>query len=512
MANPLPEDLFAPDDQPRRRGATSWALVIVATGVGLGISLLTGTHIALAGIMIPIVIAAAWSSPSTLLLILLVWSAELGMIRRLTPGGGNIAFSGDPVLIIAPLMVICLVMVASGNGAFRNRSPLASTVLAFNGLAALEVLNPAQGSFLTGIGGLLFMLVPTLAFWVGRSMVDDDLAFQIVWTVAVLGLLAALYGLFQQFVGFPSWDKHWIETRGYGALNIGNRAYRAFGTMSSGQDYAGFLGLSLVAWVCLLFSKKTRVILPLHVAAIVTIGVAIFFESERSIVFLAMMALGAVVAASRGAKPASVAFGAVLGVILLVATAGAFGGDQGPAQSSHGLLAQHQVSGLASPTGADSSLQGHFYQTKHGVLAGFTHPLGHGVGSVTLAASRFNADTNYNTSSEYDPGNLGEAFGVAGVLLYALLLLLVAGTAYRVAVRRRDAVGLFVLGAMLVSFLQWFNGDLYATTWIVWLVLGIGDGYLSKSDDSVALSLSRPLPEPLVVPPNQGRWIKHSES
>ena len=60
--------------------------------------------------------------------------------------------------------------------------------------------------------------------------------------------MAALYGLFQQFVKFPTWDLVWIDSKGYTALNLGSGIVRAFSFFSSAQEYAVFLSVGVVAW------------------------------------------------------------------------------------------------------------------------------------------------------------------------------------------------------------------------------------------------------------------------
>ena len=178
----------------------SWVPVGAATLFGLLIAGMAGTNLIALGIIVPLVIAIAWSQPKTLLLFLVVWTATLGLTRRILTSGSASGFAGDPLLIVGPMILLCLLLVMSSKqDSFKGRSTVASVVLGLNVLAILEVVNPGQGSIMVGIAGLLFMLFPVCAFWVGRSLVDEHLMRQIVWTVAILGLIVALYGL------WPGW-------------------------------------------------------------------------------------------------------------------------------------------------------------------------------------------------------------------------------------------------------------------------------------------------------------------
>jgi hypothetical protein len=438
-------------------------------------------------IAIPVVVALAWSNPQAMLVILPVWMVAMGLIRRLTPGGGNVTFSGDPVLIIGPAALLIMWLAVSTAREPGRLTPLARTVLIFNVLAFVEAFNPKQGSLLTGIGGLLFLLVPTAAFWIGRRYAEPDFVLRIIWEIAILGLIAAAYGLYQQFAHFPSWDARWLQTKSYTALAVGNGVTRAFSTFSSGQEYAVFLSVAAVAWVALLH-KKNRWPLLLHLAGLGTVVVALWYEAQRTSVFLFVLALGVMLAARMGMRPIMVLGAGVAAVFLLITFAGALGGGGGGGGAFSGTqgaaqtLNNRQLSGISNPTGANSSFSGHRKATIQGMKAAFKTPEGHGTGSVTRAASKFTSKNQIH-GSEFDPGNMGIAFGIPGLLVYFALLFLALSTAYRLATRRRDAIGMFVIGILAASLLQWTNGDLYSVCWLVWLFLGFADRMLRTEDE-----------------------------
>ena len=112
-------------------GTSAWALVILGALACLTVALASGTHIGLVLIVLPIVIALTWQSPRMMLSVLPIWLVMLGLLRRLTPGGGNITFSGDPVLIIGPIIIVLLFLTAVGRGAFEFRTRLSAIVAAF---------------------------------------------------------------------------------------------------------------------------------------------------------------------------------------------------------------------------------------------------------------------------------------------------------------------------------------------------------------------------------------------
>ena len=457
----------APEQTPR--GLSAWALVVVA-GLGcIAIALFSGTHLGLVMVVIPIVVAMTWQSPRTMIALMPVWMALLGLVRRLTPGGGNVTFSGDPVLLIGPIVIVLLFVISLSRGGARDRTRFATVVAGLSAVAFLEAFNPKQGTLLTGLGGLLFILVPMLCFWIGRTLVDEDLALQLVRTVAVLAVFASIYGLIQQFHGLPSWDARWISTRGYNALNLGQNVIRAFGTFSSAQEYAAFLSVGFVAWLALA-GKKTRMLGPLHLAATALVGTALWFESERTAVFLTVMAVGVMAASRLRLRPIGVIAGGVAAVFLLIFVAGHFGGG---GSGTAGALSNHVSKGISGPFSQGSSLPGHIRATKIGIRQGISSPLGHGTGTVTIASNRYSHSRTSGT--EFDPGNMGIAFGIFGLIFYVLLLWYSIKTTYRSAVLRRDAVGLFGIGMLMATLFQWTNGDLYSVCWLIWLFLGFLD-------------------------------------
>jgi hypothetical protein len=104
---------------------------------------------------------------------------------------------------------------------------------------------------------------------------------------------------------------------------------------------------------------------------------------------------------------------------------------------------------------------------------------------VTVAAGHFGQQF---LSTENDPGNAGEGFGLLGLVLYVMILAFGIAATYRLASDRRDAVGLAAIGLIVVTLLQWLDGDLYSVTWLVWLALGWVDrSYAWKSGTSISI-------------------------
>jgi hypothetical protein len=452
--------------------ALFWA-VLVGALIGVGGNL--GVRGALLVSALPLVIAVVGRSTRGTLIGLAIWLVALGLIRRLISSGTGASVSHDPLLLVGPAALAALFIVSTGRGAFRRRTPLASAVLLLSLFGLIEAFNPLQGGLLIGLGGLLLVTFPMLAFWVGRVLVDGVQLRQLLRLLSVLAALDAFYGLIQQFAGFPSWDLRWISSSGYTALDVGEFTTRSFGSFSSAQEYSVFLCIGLVLWVAL-FKRGRMVWVVIQLVMIALIGTAEVLESQRSSLVLLVFALGAMTAARTGRRPAGGVLLGALFLLLLYLGVNQFASPsatQETATNSTSVLTSHLLSGIANPTGQGSTLPGHFSRLVSGIESGFSEPIGHGTGSITLAASNLGNASQLGT--ELDPSNAAVAFGFAGLLAYLIVAGRGLSTVYRLAARGKDPISIAVLGVAGVTLFQWLNGDLYSVAWLFWLTLGWAD-------------------------------------
>jgi hypothetical protein len=135
--------------------------------------------------------------------------------------------------------------------------------------------------------------------------------------------------------------------------------------------------------------------------------------------------------------------------------------------STSSELIQHQLAFYDNP---DNTTLGIHEAEIFGALGrSITHPLGLGSSVGTLAGTK-GGDTV--PSAESDVANVAQAFGVPGLVAY--LLLMVAGFVGAVSLyaRTRSSRHLAWLGILVVALDQWWQGSLYCTTALVFLVLG----------------------------------------
>lgn len=414
--------------------------------------------------MIALLAGLVLLSPRQSVIRLLMWLAVLGSLRRLLVLAGASA-DNDPLLLVAPAVVCLLVLVAARKGAFRGRTPLTTGVFVLSGLAVASALNPLQSSIAVGLGGLLFVLVPMLWFWVGRGLVDDDLLDTILLLLRIVAVGAAIYGLFQVYRGLPPWDERWVQTRGYAALQVRGGSIRPFASFASSSEYVGLLSVGLVLWALRL--KDGSRLIPSCV--LVLLGWALVLASVRGALVAVPVALGVTFAAAAGWGPLRTLAAGILALFTLGLVVSSINPENVGGERTSALLSR-QVTGLSDPFNPEeSTLPAHLDLLVNGLKEGMRNPVGRGLGTVTIAADRFGST---NQTTETDPSNVAVALGLPGLLVYGFVVSLGLATAFRRARVRPDPRTLAVLAVALTMLFQWLSGGNYAVAPLPWLLLG----------------------------------------
>lgn len=407
------------------------------------------------------------NSPRHLLMLLLCWLPILGLVRRLFPEAGT-GTLGDPFLIVGPLGVVVLLAAVTRRGKTLPQTRLSRAVMLLQGTLLLSAVNPLQGGPMVGLAGLMLVLVPTLAFWIGRELGDDCTVRQVITLVAVIGLLGALYGLAQTFWGLPSWDRRWVNEKGYAALSVGGHT-RAFGSFSAASEYTQYLGIALIAWFTVR-GRLTRIAALVGPAAVILL--ALWLAGSRGIIVTVIAAAGLVLAARFRVSFPITAVMTVVVLATLPSVVQALAPTQADSRNLASAAATRQVEGLSDPFGEVSTLPVHIQLLTDGLAEAVRLPTGRGVGAVTLAADRF-SDGSFQT--EADPSDMAVAAGLVGLVAYLAVAAISLSTAWSLVKTARSGTAMFILGALVVAVLSWLTGGNYSTALLVWLFIGMLD-------------------------------------
>lgn len=465
------EGLWSRLDQ---RGRVS-AMLLVGAGVGLvGGQSPTLARALVGGLGLLIFVVIAFANRDSALVMVVVWLVLLGFVRRFV-----IPFAGwaeqDPLLLVSPAAAVTFLLAAR-----RSSAPLAHNAL--SGIAVflmlwsgLQVFNPHEESLVVAVQGAMFYVVPLLWFFVGRSLSEaqhDRISSAVFWVAIVV----IAHGLYQTFFDLLPFEYTWVGVSKQNvAIFLPGFRIRPFSTLTSPQEYGQFLAFAiLIIWGRLLHpaplttARYRRWLLVFLGAA----GVALFYQGTRTSLIFTIFAL-AVTSVVRFRSP----------VLLIAIAMGGFGvvqwvGGQSvePTTSASAAdsperadsLARHTLSGLTDP--GNSTLPMHLALIERGIRNGLRYPFGAGVSDATIAGAK--SDTASAPSAENDLAVTMETLGAPAGFAYLGFIGAGFAAAFRMQRRRPSARHLAWLGILAAATTQWWNGNLYATSTILFLSLG----------------------------------------
>jgi hypothetical protein len=461
--------------------AFGWTVLVVMLGLAMGrLALDPGNaRWLIAAALMLLMVALSQRMPAAVLSFLIVYLPFLGFIRRLMiPVAGWSTL--DPFVVLGPAVVLWLVL-RWLHHTYLQRLPIEDDTVLFRCVRWMaivdfvQVFNPMQGSLFTGVAGIMFYTVPLGYMVLSRLYVDERRLRAILGIVFIIGILSGLYGYKQFFYGYSSFEEEWVELSGYTALKVYS-LMRPISIFTSASEYAHYLAAAAaVGWVYVLRGSKAVKLIGL--IGVCFIYSALFIESARGAIFSAM---------------AAIAFMSVMNVrrfihkclitcAACVVLAGLFLGIS--KLNTDNDLIYHSVIGLTDPLGEQSTTLGHLDMMFSGFERGLLNPIGHGLGSTTIAAGKFNSMT---VSSEVDLSNKFLATGIVGGLLYTFIMAKTLLLALKRA--HTDAVHLTILGVLIAEGGQWLNGGHYSVAGLVWILIG----YLDKKEGNrIANSLDR---------------------
>lgn len=392
----------------------------------------------------------------------------LGFFRRvLIPVSGWSSF--DPLVVLAPMAILLL----AANWLYKTyvrHQPVEDDTRLFKLVRimllidGIQVVNPLQGGILAGFGGIMFYMVPLFWMVLSRLFINERWITLIYKTIFFIGVLGVLYGLKQMVFGFFPFEQMWIDIAGYAALMVSSDETRSFSFFTNGAEYTVYLVIAInIAWVAVLRGKPWQKVAGLLLLPLLLYG--LFMVSSRTPVILSSfgIAVMTVVHAKKGLSRRLVCL--TMMVMLVAAYAGITS-----IKSDNPLIA-HQVNGLANPLDTEhSTLHLHWAMFASGMLEGLRMPIGHGLGSTTLAGAKL---ANTGDNSEVDVSNMMISNGIVGGIVYILIML----EALRQGLRHGHShtLALLALGIMISTLGNWSHGGNYSTSAMIWLTIGYLD-------------------------------------
>ena len=436
-------------------------------------------------------VGIAVTSPQISIILTFCYLAVLGDIRRwFQVQYGPVDF--DLLLLVGPLAAIMLVIKPFFWGRLDFSTKLSKWVLLLMAIMGLQVLNILYVPIQVNLIGIMFYGIPLTWFWIGKEYgtkaFTERLLFVVVFAVAIA---ACGFGLTQSFIGFPDYQMEWIRQnamRGIVLNNVTSAGSRPFSFFTSNQEYGTYLAIMIILGLTGFLYKNNRWLLLFLPAA----GIALILTSIRgSVVAVVFSSAITWVVLARGSVTSIgriIIFALVIGSGLYFALSWAGNADLG---ENINPLVQHQTQGLLNPLdNQKSTASDHTFMMVGGIIQSFTSPAGKGLGSTTLAGTKFGIDTS---GTESDIGNLFISLSPIGGIVYCILIFLVLKQAGIFVRRTRTAVATAMFAILVGTCGQWMNGAMYSIAPIVWFSIGALDKQYNEYEQSLLMTPGRML-------------------
>ncbi len=397
--------------------------------------------------------------PQTAIAVTFIYLAFMGDLRRYLVVQSGIP-ANDPLLLVAPAILVFLVAIAMVRREISLRSRISKLVLALTVIMGVEVMNPLQGGIAVGLAGLLFFAVPLTWYWVG-SVWGSPQFFHMLLTriVTPIAILAATLGLMQAFWGYLPYESKWFRIAMESSIRPDIRPFAFF---CSWGEYPWYVATALIAILVPLVRRRMQLsllIVPLFVFALVV-------QSVREMIYGTLLA-ASIIWAVQGKSTGSIGGRLILAMLVAggVAAVGMSQLKEADVSDQVNKNLAHTADGFLDVQ--NSTAGTHLELLRNGIVEGFTHPAGYGLGFPTQAGLRAGG-----FSSEVDFGDIFLACGAPAGIFYIFTMAVIYLTAIARWRERRDPIALYALGIITLGLGHWLAGGSYATSPIVWFAIG----------------------------------------
>lgn len=415
---------------------------------------------------------------------ILIYLPFMAFIRRFI-------YSFSPYISIDPILIVCDMLIVlmfsyliicekSRISSFyaNNRLVKASFLLLL--LFSLQIFNPLQGNLLVGLAGAKFYLVPLLWFFIGL-FISKKFIKKILYLIVIIGFITALYGLRQNFFGFTSFEKYWLEHSWIVSYSVGGLT-RIFSTFANPTEFGNYLMIAEICTLALLL--KSRRGFPLGIAAISILVFAHFMVATRgsfsgfilaSFLFISLK--------SRNLKKSVITLLLSVIILAILISTISYTRELDTMRDSRFLVPfSHALSGLTNP--ASSTAPDKIMAWKRVFTTIFTrNPLGYGLGSDSLAAGKF---AGHVYGSEHYISSIFISSGLFGGILLIYIFYLFFKQSLNLWVKDSDWVVRTIIAIMFAHILLGSFVD-YSLGGFGWLLIGwVAKKYtIKKKDDTI---------------------------
>ena len=401
----------------------------------------------------------------------LVYLIVLGDLRKWLTAQFGGSGGADVLLVLGGIFALIICANAFAKQQIEFDTAMSKWVLALMAVMVLQIFNPGQGSLMAGVVGAMFVLVPFMWYWVGRTYGTKAFLETILLRVVVpMGVLAAAYGIYHALYGYLPHQQLWLEDNWFAGLGSpDNPAPISF--FSNNQEHGTFLTIATVlCWAAFLKGRRTYLLLlPLFFTALVLTG------SRGPVVFslLGMCTMWAAMGKDPRTWVIRGGVAVLIGVTGLVWTLNQTAAWELDDSVQERIGRQTQELDVSQrQAGEYSSIATHTRMMFRGYTSVVNYPLGRGIGFTTLAAGRYGTG-GYSTETELGDSFLG--LGIPGGIAYHAVIFLVIVYTVRLWLKTRSFVALALVGVFASTMAGTVGGQLYAVSSIVIFCMGALD-------------------------------------
>ena len=405
---------------------------------------------------------------------LLVFLPFMAFLRRCVYAS-NPYVKLDPILIVADALTIFMfsyIFLFEGKQLRKwfkeNRVVRYITFLLL--ICVLQIFNPLQGGILVGLAGAKFWIVPMLWFYLGLYITERKMEF-IFYLIIAIGVITAIYGLYQVFYGFTDFEKYWVNYGGYTALKVG-KYIRPFSTFASAQEYTTFLMISGIITVAYIVRRQRNLYLLL---ALGIIFYGLIMASARGAILGFLIGSGLfLILGLRNFKKIVLASIAIIFISSILISQVSL--PESPIETEHSIkrtLIEHTASGITDPFAKSSTLWYRFQGASSAFFRVIRNPLGLGLGVGNLAAFKFGSSGDATVPETFFLIGSMMKIGILGGILLILIFYHFIKWNFVSYVEKND---FFCRLEVVIFFVILICGGLalYSTGPISWLLLGWG--------------------------------------
>ncbi|HWE55059.1 MAG TPA: hypothetical protein VG435_06075 [Acidimicrobiales bacterium] len=405
------------------------------------------------------------------------------------------------LVILTAAVAIGLPPLRSGARLSRPAKGLTILVLLYGGLAAAEAFNPYLPSVTLGVRGARLILEPLLLYFIGAEVARrPELTSRVIKILIGTGVVVAAYGLKQAFLGFDHRESLYYISN---FQDVTLHEQRVFSTMAGASVFGNYMALIAFLAVGLIINGSRRVISLSILVAVC--GIDMLVTGQRGVIVGALggvlvtggMALIRRSTRRRGVRMAQALTLLVAVLVGMVVTT--------PVQQRNTLLKQHESAfqaarlklALLKEPSQDSSISNRETRLTELGSALEKVPLGAGAGLNLLVGGTQKASNQYLLGSGgyggpgYKPPvpaipdelyyyNLGSELGLAGLVLFCVIMLFGLIAAVGIGVRHPDSrkatIAFGAAGFLTLIIIDSFTVDSMTAVQVAsyfWLFIGM---------------------------------------